>query len=388
MPFYRAALDLARFRAEGLAGLPILTKQHIRANGDNLKADVADRRRAYRTSTGGSTGRPLTVWQDSHYKDWVRAAEYFIYRRFMNLDPVGDPRVVLWGSASDIKKSRRSINKRLCFWLSRGLFLNGFRMSPGDMEDYVGQINRHRPAVLKGYAGAVYKLARFARDRSLRIHHPKAVYTSAETVSEEMRQCIEEVFGCRLFDVYGSREIGLAAAQCRFGKYHLLEFANHVEVVGPDGSPTPTGVEGRMLITTLHNYSMPLIRYEIEDLAVPGSGCDCGNALPVLDRICGRYVDCFMTSDGTVVYGGYLTVLMFFREWVEEYQFLQRDFDDIVIYFVARGEPDAREMDEITVNTRKIMGQTCKVTWERVPEIPRTPHGKLLYTRSLVDTHK
>jgi phenylacetate-CoA ligase len=108
----------------------------------------------------------------------------------------------------------------------------------------------------------------------------------------------------------------------------------------------------------------------------------------VLDRICGRYVDCFMTSDGTVVYGGYLTVLMFFREWVEEYQFLQRDFDDIVIYFVARGEPDAREMDEITVNTRKIMGQTCKVTWERVPEIPRTPHGKLLYTRSLVDTHK
>jgi phenylacetate-CoA ligase len=139
------------------------------------------------------------------------------------------------------------------------------------------------------------------------------------------------------------------------------------------------------MVTTLHNLSMPLIRYDIGDTAVLGSACSCGNRLPTLENVTGRITDHFFLRDGTLVHGEYFTHLFYFRDWVAEFQVLQREVDLIEIYFVAQGELVQADRTEIDAKIRMVMGDSCRVEWNEVAEIPRTPHGKLLFTRSLVD---
>jgi phenylacetate-CoA ligase len=165
---------------------------------------------------------------------------------------------------------------------------------------------------------------------------------------------------------------------------HIFEFNNLVEVVDAAGNAVNPGEEGRLIITTLHNYSMPLIRYDIGDTAIAGTTCDCGSTLPTLERVTGRVSDHFLTSTGDIVHGEYFTHLFYFRDWVEEFQVLQTDVDRIEIYYVSSRDPDATDVADIDAKIRLVMGQTCHVEWLRVDEVPRTPQGKTLYTRSLV----
>jgi len=382
VPFYRDLL--AGSPPPDLAGFPVITRAVIRDNLERLKSGDHEGRGSFLYSTGGSTGSPLVLMLDAQHKAWVRAAEDYIVERFFGLDALDSRKVIVWGSARDIHKGRGSSRKQMSMRLARVHMLDGFKMDPRRMGGYLDLINSVKPDMLKGYAGAVYRLARFARERNLKVHAPRAIYVTAETLTSPMREVIEEVFRCRASNVSGAREVGLAGAECSRGKIHVFDFFHRLEVLDAHGAPAAPGSEGRIVITNLRNHAMPLIRYENGDMAVAGTGCDCGSELSVLDGIRGRFFDYFVTRDGQMVYGGYLTVTMFYRTWVEEFQMLQRDVDDVVIYFVPRGEPDAAEMGDISAKLRKILGETCRITWEQVTDIPPTIHGKLLCVKSLV----
>ena len=98
-----------------------------------------------------------------------------------------------------------------------------------------------------------------------------------------------EAWGVPLSDMYSGREVGYLALQCpQHDHYHVMSEGNFLEVLGDDGRPCQPGETGRVVVTTLHNYVMPLIRYEIGDFAEVGEPCPCGRGLPVLTRILGR----------------------------------------------------------------------------------------------------
>lgn len=387
VPHYR---DLAAAHGGGpmpLDAFPILTKRFIQANFDRLTSDDHAGRGPYKYSTGGSTGEPLVILQDLEHKAWVRAGEDYIMRRLLGgLHRTRDPKIILWGSAADVRRSRRHWMKRLMLATSRTHLLNAFRMTPDIMRRYAAEYNRVKPVLVKAYAGSLYTFCRFVRDEGLRLDPPpKAIYTAAENLTAPMREVIEEVLRCRVTDVYGSREIGLAAAQCGRGVYHVLDYMNHFEILDADNRPAKPGCEGRIIVTTLRNHTMPLIRYEIGDYAVAADGpCDCGLDTPVFKAVRGRIVDHFVRADGTLVYGGYFTVPMFHRPWVEEFQFLQTDHDTVEIHVVQRSAPPPGEVEEIVAMSREIMGEGSRIVWKEVDHIPRTIHGKLLFTRSLL----
>ena len=98
----------------------------------------------------------------------------------------------------------------------------------------------------------------------------------------------------------------------------------------------------------------------------------------------GRVTDHFLTRAGTLVHGEYFTHLFYFRDWVREFQVLQTDFDTIAVYFAAQQPPPQADIADITEKIRLVMGDKCRVKWEEVEQVPRTPQGKLLFTRSLV----
>lgn len=387
VPFYRERISTSRDLIGQFRQLEPLTKSCIRENSELLKSDDMALRHWYRNSSGGSTGQPVVFIQDRTFKDWILATENFFYRRMLNVDRANAKKVVLWGSERDIFKQSLAWKLRLINWFTMTTFLNTFRMSENDMRRYVEIINRNQPIFIKGYAGSLYQIARFIRAQNLSVYKPQFIYSSAEKLRPFMRELIECVFGCKVYDFYGSREVGPIAGEGRDGKLYIFSFNNYVEIVDENNQPALPGERGRVLVTTLHNYAMPLIRYEIGDTAILSKNPGTLFKLPSLDGVGGRVTDHFLTQKRQIVHGEYFTHLFYFRDWLKEFQVLQKKLDLIEIYFVSPRTPESSEVCDINEKVRLVMGKSCKINWHKVEEIPKTPQGKLLFTRSLIANH-
>ena len=128
------------------------------------------------------------------------------------------------------------------------------------------------------------------------------VLTVSDRVDRSLRDLVREAFGAEIIDRYSSEEFGPIALQCGFGKHlHVLNPSVHVEIVDAQGNPCPVGVPGRVLVTALHSLAMPLIRYEIGDVATFGLPCAAGVTWPVLSEIEGRQRTTIRRSDGQEV---------------------------------------------------------------------------------------
>lgn len=366
--------------------MPLLTKDMIRRHFNELVSlDLGSRKWYYNTS-GGSTGEPVKFIQDNLFDMWRTIAYQYYYKNVLRIDEPVVRKVLLWGSERDLFGSSR-VKSGIKWFLLNTKFFNTFRMTRDDMYKALKVINSFKPDIIRGYATSLYELARFAEERHISISwRPKAVISTAEPLSDHMREVISRVFNTRVYNFYGSREVSAIAGECEEGLLHLFSFHNFVEIINPNTERSVNeGEEGLVVITNLHNYSMPLIRYVIEDVAVLGPRrCKCGIPTPTLKRVVGRVVDNFITSNGTIIYGDYFTHLFYFRDWVKSFRVIQEDYDLIRILVVPKGDINRKDLEDIENKIRLVMGSNCKIVWEFVDEIPKTREGKHLYTISHV----
>jgi phenylacetate-CoA ligase len=167
------------------------------------------------------------------------------------------------------------------------------------------------------------------------LRHLRAV---GETVSEELRAHVEATDGLGIEDNYSSQEAGVIALQCpASGLYHVMAESLVVEVLDDDGAACAEGEVGRVVITDLHNFASPLIRYDIGDYAEVGGRCTCGRALPTLKRIRGRERNLLIKPDGTRHWP--LVGFHRFAEVapVQQYQVVQLSLEEIELKVVTRG---------------------------------------------------
>ena len=388
--------------------LPILTKQHLRDHFASLHT-VGEFPRTYRNTSGGSTGQPVVLTQDAPYSSWSNATKGYYFREFLGVEMNDVKNIWLWGSERDLphRGHLAKHSHRRDFSRNRTL-LNTFQATTDQgWLDFIDFIGRHRPYYVAGYAGSLYHMAKVARRHNVRLYRPRFVYSAAETLRDFMREEIESQFDVKVFDFYGSREVGAIAGECRFGRRHIFIMNNVVEVlpksdgrgnaasseaaVRPEQSTTCEGEEvlpeGRILVTNLHNLAFPLIRYEIGDTGAMGAdpgNCPCGSRLPTLAKLTGRVSDHFVRRDGGLVHGEYFTHLFYFRPWVESFQVDQLAYDHIRVRVMLSGQADEGDVAEITRDIHAAMGNECKVEWHYVNEIDKSPQGKHLYTRSYV----
>jgi phenylacetate-CoA ligase len=387
IPYYRdcmAGIPPGEERAR-LADLPVLTKALIRENARRIIPEGVRRRDLFWNSTGGSTGQPLVFAASDEHRDWARATELFYYREMLGFDPDSIPSVLLWSSHADCARTARSRTKQFALWLTDTVLLNCFILDEQQLAAYIDLLNTRKPLLVKGYAGSLYQLAQYARRRNLRIHPPRWIVSTAELLRDHMREPVEDVFRCRVNDLYACREMGPLAGECTHGRKHVFSFHVGMEIADSNGAPLPEGVDGNVLITSLHNGAMPLIRYDLGDrAALAGATCPCGSRLPTLQVMTGRMSDHFVRRDGTLIHGQLFTHAFFFRTWVKRFQVVQPEIDLIEVFIVADGEPPAAELADLEAKMRQGMGEECRIVFRLVDEIPRSPHGKHLFTRSLV----
>ncbi len=378
IPYYHG------LNAKKISDFPVLQKRFLREESCRFISDELSQKKWHKNSSGGSTGIPLTFFQDDEFSLWSSVTKQFYHEKFLKIDS-RTSNVVIWGSERDLFSGRPFLTTLQDFW-NHSYFFNAFYLNEEILSKCVEFINKKKPVFIRGYASSLYELARFIRRKKTEIWRPRFLYSSAETLHPFMRDEVETVFERKVYNFYGSREVGPIAGECKNGSLHLFSFQSMIEIVNKDNNSLPINHEGRVLVTTLHNYVMPLIRYEIGDTAILGTECSCGSSLPVLKKITGRTTDHFLTRNNEIIHGEYFTHLFYFRSWVGAFQVLQEDFDRVSIFIelIPGEKPPREDMQAIDQKIKLVMGKNCQIDWKMVEQIPRTPQGKLLFTRSLI----
>jgi phenylacetate-CoA ligase len=286
----------------------------------------------------------------------------------------------------DISHGSVGWKARIVNTIDNTIFLNAFRMTPAHMRRFIATFNTKRPKLILAYVEAIYGLAGFAEHEGLEVTPQAAIMTAAGTLYPFMREKIEHVFQCPVFNRYGSREFGDIACE-RPGTKGLwvAPWGNYVEIVDSQGNPVPDGNEGEILVTSLTNYAMPLVRYRIGDRGVlcPVNGSDQDRCGQVLEGVLGRTRDLFKLGNGGILDPAYFMFLLFYKNWVRKYQVVQKNPSSIV-YRIVLSESDYQqaELDEIVAKTKLLMGDTCQVAFEFVDDIPASASGKYRYAIS------
>lgn len=362
VPYYAELWEMAGVRLledgdpqEHLRKLPILTKEIIRANFSRLQSKDLPRRKWQINTSGGSTGEPIRLIQDSAYDDCSAALALF-YNSLLGCE-VGEPVVRLWGSERDLEDGTKSRKARFFNWLTNTTWLNAFHMSPERMREFIQTLNRLRPRLIVAYAQAAFELAQFAERERLSVTPQRAVLTSAGTLYPFMREKIAQVFGCEVYNLYGSREVSDIACELPgLDGLWVAPWGNLVEIVDDTGRPLPPGTEGNIVVTCLMNYAMPLLRYSIGDRGAlrPDNSRADHPGTQVLKHVAGRNVDVFRTRNQTLVDGEYFTHLLYFRPWVGRFQVIQKTHAHIVFKVVrSYGDPAQSELEDIAAASRR-----------------------------------
>jgi phenylacetate-CoA ligase len=386
VPYYRDLFSAIRFdplRVRSCAdveALPLLTKDMIREQADRLTADDASRRDSFRNSSGGSTGNPLDFIQDAEFRDHIEAAVWVsdgtAGRRF------GSRTALLWGSTRDVDLAAGL--KGLAYGVLRNeWFFNSFDMSESQMHRFHVSMQRTPPDVLVAYASSAYLFAAFLEANGLRPDYPRiSIITSAEVLRDDMRGAITRTFGRPVYDRYGSREVGLIAFECEAHRgLHMNTADLYVECLGENVCEQA----GELIITQLNNYSMPLIRYRIEDMAVlRADPCTCSRQTPMIQQVIGRTTDTIQTRSGDLIHGEYFTHLFYGLKGIAKFQLVQESLDEFKLFIVRGADFDPKVIEVVRRETLKVVGEGCSLTVDEVADIPPARSGKFLFTISKV----
>lgn len=368
-----------------LKQLPFMTKDIIKQQKEQLYSEDIFHRRSYKNTSGGSTGNPVLFIQDREYKI-SNQANVILLESWRGTGPY-DSRLLLWGAERDTYEGKKPWVSYLKEFILNITVLNTFTMSDKDMKNYIKILNRKKPALIRAYVQSIYEIASFANKNNIKVKPQKAIHSAAGTLYDFMREKIEDVFGCKVFNHYGSREVGPIASECNaHDGLHIMMDHTMLEIVNENGELCQAGEEGEIVVTTLNNYSMPLIRYKIGDIGIMQEyeKCSCGCTYPKLKKVIGRSTDIFKSIDGKKIDGEYFTHLFYFIDGVKTFQVIQEEIDKIIVKIVKSSEIHHADIKEIEKKIKTIMGKKCNVVFEFVEEIPKTKTGKIMYTISKV----
>jgi phenylacetate-CoA ligase len=260
--------------------------------------------------------------------------------------------------------------------------LDSFGMRSDNMQDYASALAAARPSVVVGYVSPLRALARWSLESGTALYQPKSVLSGAEALGPTDRSLFERAFRAPVFNTYGCREVMLIASECEL--HNLHSNADHlvVETTTFDGVPL-VEESGQILLTDLHNYAMPLVRYVNSDMAVSSSRiCPCGRGLPLLERIDGRILDEIRTPDGRLLPGEFFLHLFKDFLFIREFQVIQEALDSLKIIVVPNGEVSATTWSDVKKAIVGRTGNSLGIDIEIVADIVRTPSGKLRVTVS------
>ena len=368
IPFYRERFGSAESRDLEFGSLPILPRTQVSQLAESVRSLYPPATQFLSSRTSGSTSMPIICYFDTRHQAGRFAAR---------------ARYLIQNGWSPFRRSAWIMNIAMSSpdaEFSRGSRFLGARFFPhtSDLERQADWLQELDPLFLYAYPVNLAGLARIFETRGRRLDSLRKIFSASEVLEDSMRARLRQVFGVEVSDNYGSTEAFLAG-QCPAGSYHVN--AEHVllETVDDQGRPSARGALGRVLVTTLENHLMPLIRYEIGDYAIAAEGaCTCGRTLPRLERIVGRVINLFIDREGKRFVPWDLFNPMKAREWVTQYQVVQRDIGRFTVRYAASRVFAPEDEADVLRHFEGILRSPVTVDFERLEQIPRAPSGKFM----------
>lgn len=259
-------------------------------------------------------------------------------------------------------------------------FLPGFMAISNDLGAQVDRIVKFDPRYLYMFPSNLEGMLELLENTGRKLPSLRLVFTVAETVDDALRARARHTLGVEIADNYGTTE-GFIAWQCPEGRYHINAEHVLVELVDEDGRPVSPGEMGRVVITTLENFLMPLVRYDLTDYALAAEGtCRCGRTLPLMGRVLGRKRGLFRTADGRAYFPYVLIDALRLTPGanIRQYQLVQLQAEVFRVRYVADCALDAAIQARIREEFRRILETPVTIEFEWMAQFGRTRSGKFL----------
>ncbi|EDY19772.1 conserved hypothetical protein [Chthoniobacter flavus Ellin428] len=366
--------------------LPILTKAEVRADAARLKSrGLPPNTLVYSDWTTGSSGQPLEVLKTATF-DMLFRANKLRMLRWHSYDPMGKV-----CEFRPFLKTAGAVHHLPCWEWPLG---NLFRTGPqaimdifSEIEAQVHFLEAESPEYLLAFPSNLRLLLRAFRRTGKRLPNLRLVRTMSERLDPDLRRECQETLGVPLMDCYGCQEAGYIAIQCpEHDHYHIQSEMSLVEVLREDGTPCQPGETGRVVITPLHAFAMPLLRYELGDYAEVGEPCPCGRGLPVLRQIYGRKKETLTMPSGERRYSIFASPVFECIEAVAQYQIVQKSLTILEVQIVAERPLKEAECDLIIDRLVTQVGPAFEIRLVFVDNIPRPPGGKYMDFLSEIET--
>lgn len=348
-----------------LEKIPILTKKDVRENLNELTARNMAPKGRITGHTSGSTGEPLTFYQDKdaivrefafeiRHRTWVPEHELgrkiAILRSYVPVE--GEPLI----------KYDSSVN---------AMYFSAYHMDKKNMDSYARVIKDKNIKIMRAYASSAYIFAEFLQQKNIDLNL-NGVITSSETLLPQYRKTIEQQFNCKVFDWYGANECVALAQQCEHSSYHVNMEYGIFEIEKSKQLPKDRGF---VIGTGLYNYVMPLIRYDVGDVAIRGKGnkrCPCGRELETIGGVDGRKDDLLVTTDGKVIPPiNFYTLFFKFSKTIKAFQIYQENEKEIELRLIKRGAFSRQTEQKILEGIRERIGMKTKISFVYVDNILR-----------------
>ncbi len=381
VPYYKETMQELGLSPEDiqspadLVKLPLLTRAILNKQRDRLISTEADLSTLYRNYSSGSTGVRAEFYQDLDFSMWMRAHQLRTYG-WCDGWRLGEPFALLWGS--EIYWSSKRWMENLENLITNRREFNTFRLSDDLIRHFLESLLRFRPVLVSTYTNAMHLIAREAERRQVRIPEIRCIQGTSEPLPPPVRQRLRKIFDCEVYDKYGSRETNIVSHESPRHEHNLIQVENVVvEFMNENGHPCVDGETGRVVLTTLNNMSMPLIRYETSDLAAPLSGfCSSGLGLPRMSTVAGRLQDLIVTPRRDYIDSYIFSYLLMRFDAIHWFQVVQDRVDAILLRVFVPGGLSCQEREEIVQRIQHHASYPMKVEFECLDAMPPSSTGK------------
>jgi len=368
IPFYANRLDPDLRRPNQLEKLPILARAEIPALAASVRSLYSYPDNLLTSRTSGSTGMPVSFFFDASHQ----AGRFAARARYLRENGWNPFRRGAWimNVAMDSPDGA----------LTRGSRFLGSHFFPhtSELELQAKWLRELDPCYLYAYPVNFEGLVQIFAGQHRPLLSLRKIFSGSEVLDDSLRRKLIDCFGVGVADNYGSTEAFLAW-ECPSGSYHINAEHVIVEVVGDDGRASPPGTMGRVLVTTLENHLMPLVRYEIGDYAIATDrACACGRTLPCIGKIIGRGVNLFVNPDGKRFVPWDLFRPLKDRVWIKQYQVAQTAISHFKIRYVAERSLAPDDEAAMVRHFEMVLGCPSKLEFERLDRIARASSGKFM----------
>ena len=386
--YYRDLFDRSRIKpgdvstVSDLGSIPLTDKNDLRACATkDILTRGTDPARIMLLYTSGSTGRPFLV-RRTQFEDVVVRMFYLRALRQFGLRISDRHALVTLGRAPG--ERRETFLTRL--WKASHVYRRYPVQCLQPADEICHQLERVNPDAIIGYSSVLAHVAPLMGSR-LSDQALRFIIAGGDALTAGRRRAIERGFGVRAFDMLGAHECSTVAWECpETGLYHICDDNVIVEILR-DGRPAAEGESGEVVVTALHCYAMPFIRYRMGDIVVKGpETCPCGQPFSTLRSIGGRVRDYLLLPDGRRAHAleAIMPVITADVSWLDQYQLTQEAEDRFVLRIAPLGSPLPEELEAMRKIVAERLGRGATLSIELVDHIAFEPSGKFKECRCLV----